>query len=100
MTATRIIATIGKNIENTAIIIDIPVSNEDTTGFAKPPVVAVDVILVTPVVLAIEAAVPPPAIMAKAQVITGLKSVTVETITAVPATAAKGIAIESSKLSK
>ena len=81
------------------IIIAVPVSKEDTTGFAKPAVVAVDASLVALVDPAIAAAVPPPAIIAIAQVITGLKSATVETMTAVPAIAAKGTATESSKLS-
>ena len=44
-------------------------------------------------------AVPPPAIMAKDQVTTGSKLATVDTITAVPAMAAKGTAKLSSKLS-
>lgn len=96
---TKMMATIGKKIENTDIAIEEPVSIVEITGFAIPPVVAVDAkrdVLVDPF---IAAAVPPPAIIANAQVITGLKSLTVATITAVPATAAKGIAIVSSRLS-
>lgn len=86
-------------IENTDITTEVPVSIVDTTGFAIPPVVAVEANLVVPELLATAAAVPPPAIIAKAQVITGLKSATVDTITAVPAMAAKGMAIVSKALS-
>jgi hypothetical protein len=97
--ATHIIATTGIKIENTDIAIDEPVSIVEITGFAIPPVVAVDAnreVLVEPF---IAVAVPPPAIIANAQVITGLKSLTVATITAVPAIAANGIAMVSNKLS-
>ena len=93
------IAIMGKNIEITAITMDVPVSMVETNGFAKPPVDAVDTNLVVLEVPEIAAAVPPPAIMANAQVITGLKSDTVDNITAVPASAAKGIEILSSTLS-
>ena len=89
----------GKNIAIIDINIEEPVSTVDITGFAMPAVVAVDakrVVLVDPFMAV---AVPPPAIIAKAQVIVGLKSLTVATITAVPATAAKGTAIVSNKLS-
>ncbi len=78
---------------------DAVVSTVDTIGFATPPVVVVEAKRVTPEDPATAAAVPPPAIIANAHVITGLKSATVETITAVPATAANGIAIESNALS-
>ena len=90
---------IGKKIEKADITIEDPVSMVETNGFPNPPVVVVDANLVALEVPAIAAAVPPPAIIANAQVTTGLNSATVETITAVPATAAKGTAIESSKLS-
>ena len=96
---TKNIATTGKTIETADITTAVPVSTVETTGFAIPPVVAVDANLVAPDVLATAAAVPPPAIIASAQVITGLKSATVDTITAVPAIAANGIATESNKLS-
>ena len=86
-------------IENIDITIDVPVSTVETIGFAIPPVVAVDVKRAALDVPAITAAVPPPAIIAKAHVISGLKSATVETMTAVPAIAANGTAIVSSKLS-
>jgi hypothetical protein len=96
---TRTIANTGKNIDTIDMTAAVPVSMVETTGFAKPPVVTVDakrVVLDDP---AIAAAVPPPAIIAKDQVITGLKSATVESITAVPANAANGTAILSNELS-
>ena len=87
-------------IAKTDITIDVPVSTVEITGFAIPAVDAVDanrVVLVEPF---IAAAVPPPAIIANAHVIVGSKSLTVATITAVPAIAAKGTATVSNKLSK
>ncbi len=99
MRIAKIMATYGKNTETMDIPIDVVVSTVDTIGFATPPVVVVDAKRVTPEELAIAAAVPPPAIMAKAQVTTGLKSATVDTITAVPAIPAKGMAMESKTLS-
>lgn len=96
---TNMMAKIGKNIEKMDIAMDEPVSIVDITGFAIPPVVAVEAkrdVLVEPL---IAVAVPPPAIIANAHVINGLKSLTVATITAVPATAANGIAMVSNKLS-
>ena len=99
MIITKIKARTGMKIENTDITIEVPVSIVDTIGFAIPPVVAVDANLVAPELPATAAAVPPPAIIAKAQVIAGLKSATVDTITAVPAIAANGMAIESKRLS-
>ena len=99
MMITRTIAKIGKKIETIDIITEVPVSTVETIGFAIPPVVAVEVNLVTLDVPATAAAVPPPAIIAKAQVITGLKSATVDNIIAVPASAANGTDIESNKLS-
>ena len=56
---TKIIATTEINIEKIAIIIEVPVSTVEITGFAIPAVVAVDakrVVLVDPF---IAAAVPP-----------------------------------------
>ena len=76
-------------------MIAVPVSNVETTGLPNPPVVPVDVSLVAAEDPAMAVAVPPPAMIAKDQVITGFKSATVETITAVPAIAANGIAMES-----
>ena len=99
MIITIIKARAGMKIENTDITIEVPVSIVEITGFASPPVVAVEANLVAPELPATAAAVPPPAIIAKAQVITGLKSATVDTITAVPAIAANGIATESKRLS-
>lgn len=99
MTKTNTNAKTGINRDTIVITIELPVSKVDTTGFAKPPVVAVEAKRVTPELPATAAAVPPPAMMANAQVIAGLKSATVDTITAVPAMVANGIAIESNILS-
>ena len=96
---TSIRANTGRKIEIIDISVDVPVSIVDTKGFAIPPVVVVDANLVVLVVPEIAAAVPPPAIIANAQVITGLKSETVDNITAVPAKAANGTAMLSNKLS-
>ena len=90
---------IGIKMDATAITIEVPVSTVVKTGFAIPPVVVLEVNRAAEVFPLIAAAVPPPAIIAKVQVTTGLKSVTVATITAVPAKVAKGRAIVSSKLS-
>ena len=89
----------GRKIEIIDITIEVPVSKTETTGFPIPPVVTVDVKRVALDVPATAAAVPPPAIIAKDQVITGLKSATVDSIIAVPASAAKGTAMLSNKLS-
>lgn len=86
-------------IEKTDITIEVPVSTVDIIGFATPALVVVDPCRVEAAVPLIADAVPPPAIIAKAQVITGDKSATVDTITAVPATPASGIAIVPNKLS-
>jgi len=86
-------------MDTTDITSDVPVSKVDTIGLAIPPVVAVEANRVVLDVPATAAAVPPPAIMAKAQVITGLKSATVDNIMAVPASAAKGTVILSNRLS-
>lgn len=73
-TITRINPIIGTNTDKIDITTDVPVSTVDTTGLAKPAVDTVEVNRVAPAVLFMAAAVPPPAIIAKAQVITGLKS--------------------------
>ncbi len=99
ITRTKTVAKIGKNMDTTDITMEVPVSAAETNGLTKPPVVAVDVKRVAHDDPATAAAVPPPAIMAKDQVITGLKSATVESITAVPANAAIGTARLSNKLS-
>ncbi len=96
---TKIKPTTGKKIDTIEVIKAVPVSMVETIGFPNPAVVAVDASRVAPEAPEIAAAVPPPAIMANAQVISGLKFATVETITAVPATVAKGTAIVSRKLS-
>ncbi len=93
---TKMAAMGGTNIEAVETATAVPVSMVDTTGFATPPVVAVEVILPAALAPLIAVAVPPPAIMANDHVTTGSKLATVDTITAVPAIAARGTA----KLSK
>ena len=78
---------------------DVPVSTVETIGFPKPAVETDDVNRVAPEAVLMAAAVPPPAMIANAQVTTGLKSATVETMTAVPAMVANGIAMVSKRLS-
>ena len=60
MIKTKTIATIGNSIETADITTAVVVSTVETTGFATPPVVAVDANLVAPEVPATAAAVPPP----------------------------------------
>ena len=86
-------------MERIDITKEVPVSIVETKGFAKPAVDTDEVKRVALEALLITAAVPPPAIIANDHVITGLKSANVETITAVPARVAKGMAIVSNKLS-
>lgn len=99
MKITKKAAKMGANIEMIDMATDVPVSSAETTGLPKPPVVAVDANRVVLDVPATAAAVPPPAIMANDHITTGLKSATVESIIAVPANAANGTAILSSRLS-
>lgn len=99
MTTTKKAATIGAKIEAVETTMAVPVSTVETTGLATPPVVAVEVKRPAALAPFIAVAVPPPAIMANDQVTTGSKSAMVETITAVPAMAAKGMAIVSRALS-
>jgi len=96
---TNTAASMGAKMEAVVTTNAVPVSTVETTGFANPPVVAVEAKrLVAPAPL-IAVAVPPPAIMARDHVTTGSRSATVETITAVPAIAAKGTAKLSKRLS-
>ncbi len=99
MRKTKIIANMGKKIEIRDIKIEVPVSIVETTEFPKPAVDTVEPNRVALAELFTAAAVPPPAIMASTQVMAGPKSATVDTITAVPAMVAKGIAMESKRLS-
>lgn len=92
-------AKIGANIAAVDTTMAVPVSTVETMGFPNPPVVAVEVNLVAAPAPRMAVAVPPPAMMARDQVITGSKLATVETITAVPAIAAKGTAKLSKRLS-
>lgn len=96
---TKIIAITGSTIEMNDITIAVPVSMKETTGFPIPPVAAVDVNLVALEVPDMTAAVPPPAIIANAHVISGLKLTSVDKTIMVPAKPAKGTAILSSRLS-
>ena len=96
---TKKAAIIGAKIETAETTSAVPVSTVDTTGFAMPPVVAVEANRVVAPAPFIAVAVPPPAIIANDQVTTGSKLATVETITAVPAIAAKGMATLSNRLS-
>lgn len=99
MIMTNTAARIGANIEATVTTVAVPVSMVASTGFANPPVLAVDAnLLVAPAPL-MAVAVPPPAMIAKDQVTTGSKLATVETMTAVPAIAASGTAMVSNTLS-
>lgn len=99
MMRTKIIAKRGKKIEITDMNIAVIVSIEDTIGLPKPPVVVVEVSLATLDEPEIAAAVPPPAMMARHHEIIGLTSTIVDIITAVPAIAARGTEMLSSKLS-
>lgn len=86
-------------METTAISIDVPVSTVLINGFAAPPVVVLELNLATAELPFMAAAVPPPAMMANAQVTIGSKLVIVATITAVPAKVASGKAMASKRLS-
>ena len=96
---TKNAASIGAKIDAVVTTAAVPVSTSPIIGFAVPPVVAVEANLPVAEAPFIAVAVPPPAIIAKVQVITGSKSEAVETITAVPAKAAKGNERLSRKLS-
>ena len=96
---TRIAANIGAKMDAVATTTAVPVSTVDTTGLPKPPVVAVEANLLAAPAPLIAVAVPPPAIIANDQVTTGSRLATVDTITAVPAIAAKGTATLSKRLS-
>lgn len=89
----------GAITETTATTKAIVVSKNEIIGFPNPAVVVVEAIRLVAEAPFMAVAVPPPAMMAKDHVITGSISETVATITAVPANAAKGKAILSSKLS-
>lgn len=99
ITITKITAAIGAKRDKMVTTKAVPVSTADIMGFANPPVVAVDANLLVAEAPLMAVAVPPPAMMAKVQVIKGSKSATVETITAVPAIPAKGMAKLSKRLS-
>lgn len=86
-------------MEAKAKTVAMAVSTVARMGFAVPAVVAVDVNRAAEALPLIAAAVPPPAMIAKDHVTTGLKSVMVATNTKVPANVAKGREIVSNKLS-
>ena len=96
---TKKAANIGAKIEAVVTKTAVPVSTVETNGFATPPVVTVEANRVEAPAPLMAVAVPPPAIMANDQVTTGSRLATVDTITAVPAIAANGIAILSKRLS-
>jgi hypothetical protein len=96
---TKIAARIGANIAATLTNAAVPVSIDDTSGLASPPVVAVEATRLVADAPRIALAVPPPAIIASDQVSRGSIFDTVESITTVPASAARGKAIPSSKWS-
>jgi len=89
----------GAKIEAVVTTKAVPVSTVETMGFPKPPVVAVDANRLAALAPFMAVAVPPPAIMANDQVTTGSRLATVETITAVPAIAARGTAKLTKRLS-
>ncbi len=99
MMMTKMAAMGGTKMDAVETVTAAPVSMVDTKGFANPPVVAEEVNLPAAFAPLMAVAVPPPAIMAKDHVTTGSKFATVETMTAVPAIAAKGMARLSSVLS-
>ncbi len=96
MMMTKIAAMGGTKMDAVETATAVPVSIAETNGLASPPVVAEEVNLPAALAPFMAVAVPPPAIIAKDQVTTGSRLATVDTITAVPAMAAKGMA----KLSK
>jgi hypothetical protein len=96
---TKTIAKTGKKTANNANRIEKPDSKKEITGLANPAVATDEANLVPEVDVFIAVAVPPPAIIAKVQVIKGSKLATVESMIAVPATAAMGTAIVSKILS-
>lgn len=96
---TNIKAKGARSIETNAINKELPVSIVETIGLASPPLATVDVRRNEAALPLIAAAVPPPAIIAKAQVAIGFKSPTVAKTTAVPAIPARGRAMESNILS-
>ncbi len=96
---TKITANIGKTMAITDIIKAIIFSILANILLPKPAVETVDVNRDTLDVPLIADAVPPPAIIAKVHVNTGLNSEMVETITKVPAIVANGMAMLSKTLS-
>ncbi len=96
---TKTTAKIGAKMEAVVTTKAVPVSTVETMGFANPPVVAVDAKRLVALAPFIAVAVPPPAIIASDQVTTGSRSATVDTMTAVPAMAAKGTAKPSKRWS-
>ncbi len=96
MMMTKIAAKTGAKMDAVVTTMAVPVSTVETMGLANPPVVAVEAIRLVAFAPFMAVAVPPPAIIASDQVTTGSRFATVDTMTAVPAMAAKGTA----KLSK
>ena len=96
---TTIITTIGRKMANELKVIAVPVSTVETIGFPNPAVFTEDAKRVVVVSPCMAVALPVPAIMAKMVVIVGDRSTKVDAITTKPATAAKGVAMVSNKLS-
>lgn len=96
---TNTAATKGAKMEAAVTTTAVPVSTVETMGLANPPVVAVEATRPAALAPFMAVAVPPPAIIASDQVTTGSRFATVDTITAVPAMAAKGTAKLSKRLS-
>lgn len=96
---TKTAAKTGIKIEAVVTTIAVPVSTVEITGLPNPPVVALEARRPVAPAPFIAVAVPPPAIIANDQVTNGSRLATVETITAVPAIAAKGTAKLSKRLS-
>lgn len=99
MMMTKMAAMGGTRMDAEDTVTAAPVSMVDTKGLANPPVVTEEVNLPAAFAPFMAVAVPPPAMMAKDHVTTGSKLVTVDTMTAVPAIAAKGMARLSRALS-
>src|SRR5690606_17842707 len=99
MRITKMAAIGGTKIEAVDTTTAAPVSTVDTRGFARPPVLAEEVRRPAALAPFMAVAVPPPAMIARVQVTTGSRLAAVDTTTAVPAKAAKGMARLSRALS-
>ena len=96
---TMIIARVGRMMLIMVPAIEAANSPVDTTGLARPPVLAVDAPRTITLDPWTRPATPPPAIMARDQRRKGETSPTIDAVAMVPATIAAGVAIVSSILS-